>query len=76
MKITYDAGQDSVRILFNNAPIEESIAAEAQNLVLDYDCRGNVVGLELREASRLIHDPRTVEFVRKPEDGVSMDNAL
>ncbi|MEO7715245.1 MAG: DUF2283 domain-containing protein [Capsulimonas sp.] len=71
MKVTYDSQSDRVRILFTNAPIERS-AAEASGLTLDYDDKGEVVGLELAQASHRLHDPRAVEFVEAC-DGIVAD---
>ena len=64
MKVTYDSQSDRVRILFSNAPIERS-AAESAGLTLDYDNNGDVVGLELTQASLRMHDPRAVEFTEE-----------
>ena len=36
MKVTYDAEVDALRIVFNDAPIEES-DEEKPGLILDYD---------------------------------------
>ena len=61
MKVTYDPTVDIVRILFRDAPIEES-DEEKPGMVLDYDRQGNIVGLEILDASQRVEDPRTVEY--------------
>jgi len=61
MKITYDPGEDVLRILFSNAPIEES-GEEKPGMILDYDKDGNIVGLEVLSASKRIENPRSVEY--------------
>jgi len=61
MKVIYDAQQDTVRILFRNAPIARS-AAEQGGMIVDYAHDGSLVGLEMTNASQRIHNPRTVEF--------------
>ena len=61
MKITYDAEVDILRILFSNAPIEES-DEEKPGMILDYDKDGNIVGLEVLNASKRIENPRSVEY--------------
>jgi uncharacterized protein YuzE len=61
MKITYDAEVDILRILFSNAPIEES-DEEKPGMILDYDKDGNIVGLEVLSASKHIENPRSVEY--------------
>lgn len=61
MKVTYDPEVDVLRILFNNEPIEESDTAKP-GVVLDYDKDGNVVGMEILNASKRIENPRSVEY--------------
>jgi uncharacterized protein YuzE len=61
MKVTYDPEVDVVRILFNSAPIEESDETRP-GLVLDYDKDGNVVGMEILNASKRMENPRLVEY--------------
>jgi uncharacterized protein YuzE len=51
MKVTYDPEVDVLRILLSNAPIEES-DEDKPGVVLDYDKDGNIVGLEILEASK------------------------
>ncbi len=61
MKVTYDPEVDVLRILLSNAPIEES-DENKPGVILDYDKDGNVVGLEVLEASKRISNPRSVEY--------------
>lgn len=57
MKITYDAEVDVLRIIFSNIPIEES-DEEKPGIILDYDDAGNIVGIEIIDASkRIAHIP-------------------
>jgi len=60
MKVTYDPQTDVVRILFSKAPIEES-DEDKPGVILDYDRVGNIVGLEILDASKRMEDPRSVE---------------
>lgn len=53
MKVTYDAKEDTLRILFRDAPIQES-ETHRTGLVLDYDQHGAIVGLELAPASAYV----------------------
>jgi len=57
MKVTYDPEVDVLRIIFRNAPIEES-DEDKPGVILDYDADGNVVGLEVLNASRRVENPR------------------
>ncbi len=61
MNVTYDLGVDVLRILFRNAPIEES-DEDTPGLILDDDQEGNLVGLEVLNASQRIDNPRRVEY--------------
>ncbi|MBI2440287.1 MAG: DUF2283 domain-containing protein [Lentisphaerae bacterium] len=61
MKVTYDPDVDVMRILFSNSPIEES-DEEKPGVILDFDRDGNVVGLEILDASRRMENPRSLEY--------------
>ena len=61
MKVTYDPQVDVLRILLSDAPIEES-DEDKPGVILDYDKAGNVVGLEILEASKRMANPRSLEY--------------
>jgi len=61
MKITYDERIDVLRILFNDCPIHES-DEEKPGLIFDYDAQGQLVGIEMLDASSQVKDPRSVDF--------------
>lgn len=61
MKVIYDPDVDVLRIILSSAPIEES-DEEKPGMILDYDKDGNVVGLEILDASKRIENPRSVEY--------------
>lgn len=61
MKITYDSEVDILRIIFSNAPIEES-DEDKPGMIIDYDKDGNIVGLEILDASKRMENPRCVEY--------------
>ncbi len=61
MKVIYDPEVDVLRILLSDAPIEES-NADKPGVILDYDQDGNVVGLEILDASKRVGDPRAIEY--------------
>jgi uncharacterized protein YuzE len=63
MKITYDAQVDVLHILFSNAAIEES-DEEKPGIILDFDKIGNIVGMEILDASKRMENPRAVEWDR------------
>jgi uncharacterized protein YuzE len=61
VKINYDPDVDVLRIIFSNAPVEES-DEEKPGIILDFDKSGNVVGMEILNASQRMENPRTVEY--------------
>lgn len=61
MKVTYDPEVDVLRIVLSNAPIEESDEGKP-GVILDYDREGNVVGLEILNASKRTANPRSLEY--------------
>jgi len=61
MKITYDPEVDVLRIIFSDAPIEES-DEEKPGIILDFDKGGNVVAMEILDASKRMQNPRSVEY--------------
>jgi uncharacterized protein YuzE len=61
MKVYYDPEVDVLRILFSNQAIEES-DEDKPGVIIDYDKNGNIVGLEVLEASKNIENPRSVEY--------------
>ncbi len=62
MKIIYNSGDDTLRILFRNAPIQTS-ETHRLGLILDYDQEGRIIGLELATASEHISRPKALNFV-------------
>ncbi len=61
MKVTYDPQTDVLRMVFRPVAIEES-DEDKPGIILDYDKDGNVVGLEILDASRRLDDPRSCEY--------------
>ena len=62
MKVTYDTESDILRILLSKATIDES-DEDKPGVVLDYDSHGNVVGIEILDASSRMENPKSLEFV-------------
>ncbi len=53
MKAKYDAEVDVLKISLNDAEIEESDAV-SPGVILDYDSEGDVIGIEILNASKKI----------------------
>lgn len=61
MKIIYDQEVDVLTIVLGPGQVTES-DEEKPGLILDYDATGNIVGLEILDASQRLSDPRAVEY--------------
>ncbi len=61
MKVTYDPEVNVLRIVLSSAPVEES-DEDKPGVILDYDREGNIVGLEILDASTRMENPRSVEY--------------
>ncbi len=61
MKAIYDPETDTLRVLFSSEPIEES-DEDRPGVILDYDKNGNLVGLEILDASKRTDNPRAFEY--------------
>lgn len=55
MKVTYDPEVDVLRVLFSNRPVEES-DEEEPGVIIDYDRQGNIIGLEIIDASKRVEN--------------------
>ncbi len=61
MKITYDPEVDVLHILFSNASTEES-DEDKPGVIIDYDKDGNIVGVEILDASKRMNNRRAVDY--------------
>ncbi|MBW4436595.1 MAG: DUF2283 domain-containing protein [Pleurocapsa minor GSE-CHR-MK-17-07R] len=65
MKIKYDPEVDILYISFSEAIIDES-DEDKPGVILDYDAQGNIVGIEILDASKRMDNPRAVEYAVAP----------
>lgn len=61
MKVNYDKEVDVLRILLSDRQIVESDETRS-DVILDYDAEGNVVGMEILNASKRAQVPNACEF--------------
>jgi uncharacterized protein YuzE len=64
MKADYDSQVDILTVVFSDAPVSESDEVKP-GVILDYDAAGNVIGLEILDASRRVQNPAAMEFAVK-----------
>jgi len=70
MKVVYDPEVDVLSVLLSDALVAES-DRDKPGVILDYDAGGNVVSLEILDASTRVANPMSVEYavttpVRRP----------
>ena len=62
MKATYDARTDTLSIILKpDAEVAES-DEDKPGVILDYDQDGNLISLEILDASKRVGDTRRIEF--------------
>ena len=61
MKVTYDTETDILRIILSEVAIDES-DEDKPGVILDYDSDGNVVGMEILDASQRMEIPEAVDY--------------
>jgi YD repeat-containing protein len=63
MNVVYDPRTDTLRLTFVDRPVAES-DEDKPGVILDYDAEGNVVSMEILDASRRVTEPEKIEFRR------------
>ncbi len=62
MKVLYDSRTDTLSVILkDNTPISES-DEDKPGVILDYDEAGNLVSLEILDASKRVDEARKIEF--------------
>lgn len=59
MKITYDKETDILTIVLRDAPVADSDQGR-RGVIVDYDADGELVAIEVVDASRLLDDPASL----------------
>lgn len=61
MRVVYDAQTDTLSIILNDRPITES-DEEKPGVILDYDAEGNLVSMEILDASIRVNQPTQMVY--------------
>ncbi len=61
MKVTYDTKTDILRIILSETSIDES-DEDNPRLILVYDKDGEIVGIEILDASKRMEKPKSLDY--------------
>jgi uncharacterized protein YuzE len=61
VKVIYDSETDTLNIQLSKNPVEES-DEDKPGIILDYVKDGNIVGLEILNASQRVENPKALDY--------------
>ena len=61
MRVIYDAQADTLTIILSEGPVADS-DEDKPGIILDYDVAGNVVSLEILDASHRVIQPTQITY--------------
>ncbi|HYX26562.1 MAG TPA: DUF2283 domain-containing protein [Thermoanaerobaculia bacterium] len=65
MRVIYDMGADTLSIILRDQAVAES-DEEKPGVILDFDADGNVVSMEILDASRRVDQPMQMVYELMP----------
>ena len=61
MKVVYDAKTDTLVLRLKTGPVAES-DEDKPGVILDYDSDGNILSIEILDASKRVEEARSIQF--------------
>ncbi len=61
MRVVYDRRTDTLTIILNDTPVVES-DEDKPGVILDYDAAGNIVSMEVLDASERVLQPTSLTY--------------
>ena len=62
MKVSYDPRTDTLSVILKDDAVVVESDEDKPGIILDYDGEGNLVSLEILDASKRVSDARKVDF--------------
>jgi uncharacterized protein YuzE len=62
MKITYDSRTDTLAVILKEGVVVAESDEDKPGVILDYDQNGDLISLEVLDASRRVSEAQRVEF--------------
>jgi YD repeat-containing protein len=66
MKVTYDQRTDTLSVILKEGATVAESDEDKEGVILDYDEAGDLVSLEILDASRRVSETRKIEFQTTP----------
>ena len=67
MRLIYDRKTDTLTLILQDTPVVES-DEHKPGIILDYDASGNLVSIEILDASRRVRIPTRIEYQVLPAE--------
>lgn len=72
MKINYDTIADALYLSIRKGKVSKSIKTEA-HIIVDVDSKGNVLGIEVLEASKQLKSSGVKDLQRRVKEGIPIN---
>ncbi len=62
MKVSYDPRTDTLSVILKEGVVAEESDEDKPGVILDYDSRGDLISLEILDASKRVTEAKRMEF--------------